>query len=30
LMEKQIGPYPITEIINPNVVRLKLPPSFKI
>jgi hypothetical protein len=30
LTEKQSGPYPITEIINPNMVRLKLPPSFKI
>jgi hypothetical protein len=30
LTEKQIGPYPITAIINPNAVKLKLPPSFKI
>jgi hypothetical protein len=30
LMEKQIGPYPIIKIINPNVVKLKLLPSFKI
>jgi Integrase zinc binding domain len=30
LMEKQIGPYPISKIISPNVVELKLPPSFKI
>jgi hypothetical protein len=29
-MEKQIGPYPITKIINLNVVKLKLLPSFKI
>jgi hypothetical protein len=29
-MEKQIGPYSITEIISPNAVKLKLPPSFKI
>ena len=30
LTEKQIGPYPISKIISPNVVELKLPPSFKI
>jgi Chromo (CHRromatin Organisation MOdifier) domain len=30
LMEKQIGPYPITKIINLNVVKLKLSPSFEI
>jgi Chromo (CHRromatin Organisation MOdifier) domain len=30
LIEKQIGPYPITKIINQNAVKLKLPPSFKI
>ena len=29
-MEKQIGPYPISKIISPNAVELKLPPSFKI
>jgi hypothetical protein len=30
LMEKQIGPYPITKVISPNAVELKLPTSFKI
>jgi hypothetical protein len=30
LMEKQIGPYPITKFINLNVVKLKLLPPFKI
>jgi glycosylphosphatidylinositol phospholipase D len=30
LMEKQVGPYPISKIISPNAVELKLPPSFKI
>ena len=29
-MERQVGPYPISKIISPNVVELKLPPSFKI
>ena len=29
-MEKQIGPYPISKIISPNAVELKLLPSFKI
>ena len=29
-MEKQIGPYPISKIISPNAVELKLPPLFKI
>ena len=29
-MEKQIGPYPISKIILPNAVELKLLPSFKI
>jgi Chromo (CHRromatin Organisation MOdifier) domain len=29
-MEKHIGPYLISKIILPNVVELKLPPSFKI
>ena len=30
LMERQVGPYPISKIISPNAVELKLPPSFKI
>jgi hypothetical protein len=30
LMEKHIGPYPISKIISPNAVELKLPSSFKI
>jgi Integrase zinc binding domain/Chromo (CHRromatin Organisation MOdifier) domain len=30
LMERQVGPYPITKILSKNVVQLKLPPSFKI
>jgi Chromo (CHRromatin Organisation MOdifier) domain len=30
LMEKQVSPYPISKIILPNAVELKLPPSFKI
>jgi hypothetical protein len=29
-MERQVGPYPISKIISPNVVELTLPPSFKI
>jgi hypothetical protein len=29
-MERQVGPYPISKIISPNAVELKLPPSFKI
>ena len=29
-MEWQVGPYPISKIISPNVVELKLPPPFKI
>ena len=29
-MEKQLGPYTITNIISPNAVKLKLPRSFKI
>jgi hypothetical protein len=27
---RNFGPYPITDIINPNVVKLKLPPIFEI
>ena len=30
LMEKHIGPYPISKIISPNAVELKLPTSFRI
>jgi Chromo (CHRromatin Organisation MOdifier) domain len=30
LMERQVGPYPITKILSKNAVQLKLPPSFKI
>ena len=30
LTERQVGPYPISKIISPNAVELKLPPSFKI
>ena len=30
MTEKQIGPYSIAEVISPNVVRLKLPQSFKV
>jgi hypothetical protein len=30
LMERQVGPYPISKIILPNAVELKLLPSFKI
>jgi len=30
LAERQIGPYTITHIVSPNMVVLKLPPSFKI
>jgi hypothetical protein len=30
LTERQIGPYPITKVISPNAVELKLPTSFKI
>src|SRR5882757_3974881 len=30
LMEKQIGPYPIIDIISPNAVKLKLPRSIRI
>ena len=30
LMEKHIGPYPISKIISPNAVELKLPASFRI
>ena len=30
LTEQQVGPYPISKIISPNVVKLKLSPSFKI
>jgi hypothetical protein len=30
LTERQIGPYPITKVILPNAVELKLPTSFKI
>src|SRR5882757_1029220 len=30
LMEKQIGPYSITDIISPNAVKLKLPRSIRI
>ncbi|THH07173.1 hypothetical protein EW145_g3557 [Phellinidium pouzarii] len=30
LAEKRIGPYPITRIISPNAVQLRLPPSIKI
>jgi len=30
LTERQIGPYTITHVVSPNVVVLKLPPSFKI
>ena len=30
LTEKQIGPYPISKIVSPNAVELKLPTSFKI
>jgi len=30
LTEKQIGPYPITQIISPNAVKLKLPRSIRI
>ena len=30
LMEQQVGPYPISKIISPNAVELKLLPSFKI
>ena len=30
LTEKHIGPYPISKIILPNAVELKLPTSFKI
>jgi hypothetical protein len=29
-MERQIGLYPITKVISPNMVELKLPTSFKI
>lgn len=29
-MEKHVGPYPISKIILPNVVKLKLLTSFKI
>ena len=29
-MEKQVGPYPISKIISPNAVELKLPASFRI
>ena len=30
LMEKQAGPYPISKVISPNAVELKLLSSFKI
>jgi transposase InsO family protein len=30
LMEKQIGPYTITDVISPNAVKLKLPRSIRI
>ena len=29
-MERQVGPYPISKVISPNAVELKLPCSFKI
>ena len=30
LIERQVGPYPISKIISPNAVELNLLPSFKI